>query len=67
MTTTCEQQLCNCAARYGRPWHKKTCPGRPVPGVVAGSELERQIQLARAEIDKWPASVKAAMRIDQSW
>jgi hypothetical protein len=35
----------------------------PVEGVVAGSNLERQIQLARAEIATWPASVKRAMNI----
>jgi hypothetical protein len=35
----------------------------PVEGVVAGSDLEKQIQFARAEIAKWPESVKRAMKI----
>jgi hypothetical protein len=34
-----------------------------VDGVVRGSSLERQIQLARREIATWPESVKRAMKI----
>lgn len=36
----------------------------PVDGVVCGSELELQIQLARKAIDGWPDDVKRAMKIE---
>lgn len=35
----------------------------PVEGVVAGSGLERQINLARRTTAAWPADVRAAMGI----
>lgn len=35
----------------------------PVEGVVPGSNLERQIQLARQTIERWPDDVRRAMGI----
>lgn len=37
---------------------------QPVVGVVAGSNLARQIQLARKAIDGWPNDVRAAMGVE---
>lgn len=40
-------------------------PDDPIPGVVKGSELEKQIKLARAEIAKWPKELRIAMGLSR--
>jgi hypothetical protein len=39
-------------------------PAEPVAGVMPGSDLERQIQSARATIADWPDDVKRAMGVE---